>query len=89
MKWNLPGTMLRFADYEREVTCRAEVFSEALRELLDKHPGLRNVLVDTQGRVRTMHMVFVNGEQLPRGGDPARRLEATDVVEVVTAIAGG
>lgn len=81
--------MIRFTGYEREIECDAERFGDALSQLVEKFPVLRNVLVDATGRIRAMHMVFVNGESISRGGDQDRRLAANDVVHIVTAIAGG
>lgn len=46
-------------------------------------------LVDLVGPLPSGHAVAVNGEVVPRAHHPTRRLADGDVVEVVTAVAGG
>jgi len=47
------------------------------------------LLADVLGGLPEGHAVAVNGEVVPRAAHGARPLAAGDVVEVVTAVAGG
>jgi molybdopterin synthase sulfur carrier subunit len=89
MKWILPGTMLRFVEYEKEIALEAGDFAAAVVLLITRFPDLKNVLVDGTGRIRHMHALFLNDAMLPRGGVPDLPLAGNDVVQVLTAIAGG
>lgn len=88
MKVILSGTLLRFVGYEREIEVEAQTVREAIDALEARHEALRRVLRDGNGSVRTSHQLFVNGEQLDRNG-LERSVSRGDVLEVLTAIAGG
>lgn len=88
MKVILSGTLLRFVGYEREIEVEAQTVEEAIGALEARHAALRKVLRDGNGSVRTSHQLFVNGEQIGRDG-LSRVVARGDVLEVLTAIAGG
>ena len=88
MKFVLSGVMLRFADYQREIEIDAETVEAGVAGLVEKYPGLKGVLLDGEGRVRSAHMLVLNGENIPRA-ELARGAAAGDRLEIVTAIAGG
>ncbi|MEM9452708.1 MAG: MoaD/ThiS family protein [Myxococcota bacterium] len=88
MKVILSGTLLRFVGYEREIEVEARTVGEAINAVEARHDALRNVLRDGSGAVRTTHQLFVNGEQVGRNG-LERPVGRADVLEVLTAIAGG
>ena len=88
MTFAFSGTLLRFADYRREVAIVAPTLGEALAALAKQMPTLQPVLFDAKGSLRAVHRLFLNGEQL-LALEPSRALSADDRVEVLTAIAGG
>ncbi len=88
MKVVVSGTLLRFVGYQRETEVEAATIREAISALEARHSGLRNVLRDGDGAVRASHQLFVNGEQVGRNA-LGQSVERSDVLEVLTAIAGG
>lgn len=72
------GTGLRHEVTEGDV-------GEVLERLFETEPGLRNHLIDEDGRIRTHVLVFVDGERadlrtpVPDGGD----------MQVLQAVSGG
>lgn len=84
----LPGAMLRFAGYQREVKSDAPTAQAAIYGLVTQYPGLKSPLLDRKGRVRAAHRMFVNGDQIDNTGDKVA-LGPDDCLEIVTAIAGG
>jgi molybdopterin synthase sulfur carrier subunit len=88
MKVVFSGTLLRFVDYQKEIDLDAPTVAAALSALVDKHPPVRPVLFDGQGRMRSMHRLFLNTEQL-WAEDLSREVQCSDCLEIVTAIAGG
>ncbi|HEY3801744.1 MAG TPA: MoaD/ThiS family protein [Kofleriaceae bacterium] len=88
MKFRFSGTLMRFVEFEREQEFAAATIREAIDGLVAKHPQLQNVLFTASGSLRQTHRLFLNGDQL--GNDElARAVGEQDVVEVLTAIAGG
>ena len=58
---------------------------EVLDDLFALHPGLRNHVLDEQGRIRPHVLVFVDG----RRADIASPVGATSDVQVLQAVSGG
>jgi hypothetical protein len=84
------GTLLRHVDYEREIDLDVPTVQAALDEVVTRHPAIRPALLDGVGQVRAVHRFFLNGEPVERGTDlSALGVARTDVIDVVTALAGG
>lgn len=88
MKIVVSGTLLRFVGYQRELEIEANTVREAIVALESRHSALRPVLRDGEGSLRSSHQLFINGEQVGRDA-LERPVERGDVLEVLTAIAGG
>ena len=79
---------MRFVEFEREQEFAATTIGSALDSLVAKHPELRGVMFSASGTLRGTHRMFLNGEQI--GTDElGREVGDHDVVEILTAIAGG
>jgi len=88
MNVSFSGTLLRFVNFQKNVSLEAGSVSEALNALVDRFPQVKAVLYDAEGKVRQVHQIFVNGQQLPPE-EFSRSLNSTDRMDVLTAIAGG
>ena len=84
----LSGNLRRFASFESEVQLEATSVTEALDTLIEQFPDLKPVLYDANGKPRSVHRLFLNGEVLDVG-DTDHNLEPTDELGILTAIAGG
>lgn len=58
---------------------------EVLQRLFDKEPGVRNHLIDEDGRIRTHVLVFVDGERAELSTPVSEEAE----VQVLQAVSGG
>jgi molybdopterin synthase sulfur carrier subunit len=88
MIFRFSGVLLRFVGFQKEMKIEAATLAEALTGLMAQVPTLKPVLMDGAGSVRKTHRIFLNGEQLTTLDDNLK-LEATDCLEIITAIAGG
>ena len=84
----LSGNLRRFTSFEGEVQLEATTVTEALDTLVEQFPDLKPVLYDANGKPRSVHRLFLNGEVLDVG-DTDHNLEPTDELVILTAIAGG
>lgn len=82
------GNLRRYTSFEQEVQIDATSPRAALDALVARHPALRPVLYDGDGKLRSVHRLFLNGEVLDVG-DEERTLAPTDELGILTAIAGG
>lgn len=86
MRFFLSGNLMRFSGFQREVEVDAPTVESALDRLCERHPALREVLLDNQRQVRGVHKLFLNGEPVDSLQAAVR---ADSEIAVVTAIAGG
>ena len=90
MTLRFSGTLLRHVDYEREIELDVVTLRDALDTVVERHPSIRASLLDGEGNLRAVHRVFLNSEPMGRGADlSAVAVARADVVDVVTALAGG
>lgn len=82
------GNLRRYTAFEQEVQLEATSLRAALEALVARYPGLGPVLYDGDGKLRSVHRLFLNGEVLDVGDDD-RSLAPTDELGILTAIAGG
>ncbi len=82
------GTLLRFVDYQKEVSLEAETIEQALSNVTKQYPTLCASLYDANGNVRKVHRLFLNGELL-LSKELGRALKENDHLQILTAIAGG
>lgn len=84
----LSGNLRRYTSFEDEIELDAPSVGAALRALVTQHPALAPVLFDGEGKVRSVHRLFLNGEILDVDAED-HPLTPTDELGVLTAIAGG
>lgn len=82
------GILMRFTDYQSEVTVSGDTVRAGLMDMCERYPGLSDVLLDRTGEVRPTHLVALNGETLtPDQLDS--QTDDDDRLDIVTAISGG
>ena len=84
----LPGTMLRFSNYKKELDLQGSSVQEALEDLVRACPGLKDFLWDRTGKLRATHQLVVNGKVLQRE-ELGVALQPSDTIEILTTISGG
>ena len=85
MKVALSGNLRRFTSFEDRVTS----VSEALDLLVERFPDLKPVVFDANGKLRSVHRLYFNGEILADEELGNITLKANDELGILTAIAGG
>ncbi len=88
MRFAFRGPLLRFVNFEREVTVEGPTVETSLNALCAAYPQLRPVLFDAEGEVRGTHRLFLDGCVLTKS-DLTRPVSGNQRVDVLTAIAGG
>ena len=84
----LSGNLRRYTAFEGEVQLDAASVTEALDTLVEQFPDLKPVVYDADGKLRSVHRLYLNGDVLDIG-DTDHDLEPTDELGILTAIAGG
>ena len=88
MKVVLSGNLRRYTAFEGEVQLDATGIAEALDALVERYPDLKPVVYDADGKLRSVHRLYLNGDVL-EVGDTDHDLGPADELGILTAIAGG
>lgn len=85
----IPTPLRKHTDGEETVEVEGSTAGEALQNLAEKHPGLREKIFDEEGGVRRYVNVFANERDIRFQDELETGLEDGDQVSIVPAIAGG
>lgn len=88
MRVRISGVLLRYVDYRKTIDCHEATLHCCLETLCTAYPALRGVLLDGNGRVSRVHQLFLNGDRIV-DVSVDQPVSAEDVLELMTAIAGG
>jgi adenylyltransferase/sulfurtransferase len=72
----LPAPLRPFAAGRKEVDVTGQTVADALSDLMQQHPGLRQHVFDEQGELRAFVHLFVDGEELENAAHNPHPLEA-------------
>ena len=88
MMFQFSGNLLRYVEFHREVDVEGNTVEEGVTNLSAKFPGFGRIIHDSEGHIRMLHRIHLNGELLSPGnyGQP---VAPEDVIGVLTPIAGG
>lgn len=85
----LPTALRRLTRGQAKVVTAGRTVEEALAELEQRYPGLREQLREPTGEVRGFINVFVNGAEIRTLQGPATPVGEGDEVSIIPAMAGG
>lgn len=85
----LPRALLQYSQGRDTVQLPGETLAEILGSLNAEFPGLRERVVDDQGKLRRFVHVFVNGDSVHPSEPEAVELRPGDQVHILPAVAGG
>ncbi|MBX6754710.1 ubiquitin-like small modifier protein 1 [Thermorudis peleae] len=89
VKVMIPAPLRQFTGGQSSVDVQATTVGDALAALDQHFPGLRDRLVEPDGRLRRFVSVFVNGKDVRTLQGLETPLQEGDEVGIVPAMAGG
>jgi sulfur-carrier protein len=84
----IPTILRQHTGGEKSVTGSGQTLAELVEDLENRHPGLRERLVD-EGGLRRFVNVYVNDEDVRFTGALSTELSDGDEVTILPAVAGG
>ena len=89
--FQIPGPLRVFSDGMRVVEIRASPSNvrDALELLYLEHPGIRDRLINEEGRLREHINIFVGDENIRETGDFSTPLLTHAEIAIVPAVSGG
>jgi len=89
VKVRIPTPLRKLTHDEEVVETAAESVSEAIADLENRYPGIKERLVDEAGEVRRFVNVYVNEEDIRFLDNASTALKDGDEISIIPAIAGG
>jgi molybdopterin synthase sulfur carrier subunit len=89
VRFRMPPILRPQVGNARDVEARGETLHEALDDLLDRHPGLRDHLLDDDGNLNRFVNVYVQNEDVRLGQGLETPVPKDATIIVLPAMAGG
>jgi molybdopterin synthase sulfur carrier subunit len=85
----IPAPLQRLTGGASEVNVDAKTVSGLIDALEERYSGVKERLLDEEGKIRRFINIFVNGEDIRFLADKETEIKPEDEVSIVPAIAGG
>lgn len=85
----VPTVLRQHTDGERKVSAEGATLRELVDDLDGRHGGIKEKLVDPEGRLHRFINVYVNDEDVRYLGGLETELADGDVISILPAVAGG
>ena len=88
-KIRIPTPLRKLTNNEELIEVNSGTIGEAINELQNRFPGIKERLIDDTGAVRRFVNVYVNEEDIRFLQNQHTKLKDGDEVSIIPAIAGG
>jgi molybdopterin converting factor small subunit len=86
---NFTYALKRFFPDLKEVNVAGKTIREVVDQTESLYPGIRNYILDDQGRLREHVNIFLNGELIKYKMQQSDAVDASDEVYIMQALSGG
>ena len=85
----IPTPFRKFTNGESEVKGSGNTICELANNLDESCPGIKNRLLDEEGKIRKFVNIYVNGEDIRFLNGIDTKVNGSDEISIVPAVAGG
>lgn len=85
----IPTPLKPYTGQQEEVAVEGTTVGEALGDLTGRYPGLKKHLYNERGQLRNFVNVYLNDEDVRYLLQEETRIQESDVISIIPAIAGG
>lgn len=85
----IPTPLRGFTDNQKSVEVKGETVEEAIINLTEAFPGLKNNLLDDDGQIREFVRVYLEDEDINALEKEQTAVKPDSTISIVPAIAGG
>ena len=88
---HIPGPLRQYSGGQQQVKIETSpaTLRDAMDELWQKFPAIRDRVLNEEGQVRQHINIFVGKENVRYTGDFATRLSSNDEISILPAVSGG
>jgi sulfur-carrier protein len=88
-KVRIPTPLRKLTNNEELIEVNAATIGDAISELQNRYPGIKDRLLDENGSIRRFVNVYVNEEDIRFLQNQQTTLKEGDEISIIPAIAGG
>lgn len=81
-------THRRHTDGQKTVAVSGSTVGEALKDLISKHPGMKDEVFDKKGQIKGYVEIYLN-HKTAYPGELAKPVKPGDDIQIITFLAGG
>ena len=85
----IPTPLRKFTNGESEVKGSGKTINELVSNLDENYSGIKNRLLDEEGKIRKFVNLYVNGEDVRFLNGIDTKVNGSDEISIVPAVAGG
>ena len=85
----IPTPLRKFTDQNRDFVTDKTNLNDAIQDLIDEYPEVKNNLLDEDGNVRSFIKVYIGDDEVNPNENGSIALSEDTEVSIVPAIAGG
>jgi sulfur-carrier protein len=85
----IPTPLRRFTGGEARVDASGSTVATLLDDLEIRHPGLKELICESDGQIRRFVNIFVNGENVREHDGANTAVKPGDEIGIIPAMAGG
>jgi molybdopterin converting factor small subunit len=85
----IPTPLRKFTSNEGTIQITGDTIGEAILDLTNKFPDLKNNILDDEGNLRNFVRIYLGDDDIKTLDDTHTSVEENSVISIIPAIAGG
>ncbi len=85
----IPTPLRKFTNGKSTVECDGKNISELITKMEREYPGIRDRLVDDEGKIRKFVNIYTNGQDIRFLENMNTKVGRNDEISIVPAVSGG
>jgi len=85
----IPTPLRKYTDQNRRFETPKNTLSDAIQQLVETYPEVRQNLLDEQGNIRSYIKLYIGDQEVSPGENGSLELSEETEISIIPAIAGG
>lgn len=85
----IPTPLRKFTAKQATIETQGETVLDAVQQLTEQHPELKQHIFDQQGNIRSFVRIYVGDEDIKTLDNEQTKVKGDSVISIIPAIAGG
>ena len=85
----IPTPLRKFTENQASVATQGDTVLDSIHALTDKHPALKQHILDDQGNIRNFVRIYVGDDDIKSLNNEQTQVKEDTTISIIPAIAGG